>query len=137
MYEKLLFIILILKKHACKDCRMKIIIADQRSKIRSALRLLLEQGPNQRVVGEVDSLESLTSMVMLNRPDLVLLDWEMARRQFAEILSTLNQLIPGIKIIALSGNPEVSSLALEAGADAFVCKCDSPDRLLAAVAASV
>lgn len=112
---------------------MRILVADQRSKIRSALRLLLEQEPNQRVVGEAANLESLMTMVSENHPDLVLLDWELTKRRATEILLVLRKLIPEIKVIALSVNPEVSSLALEAGADAFVCKCDSVDRLLAAV----
>jgi two-component system response regulator DevR len=98
--------------------------------------LLLEQEPNQRVVGEAASIDSLMALVSENRPDLVLLEWELTRRRFAEILLVLRNLIPGIKIIALSGNPEVRKLALEAGADAFVCKCDSPDRLLATMNAS-
>jgi DNA-binding NarL/FixJ family response regulator len=111
-------------------------VADHQSKIRSALRLLLEQEPNQRVVGEAASLESLMTMVSENHPDLVLLDWEMTKKRASEILLALKEPQPGIKVVALSGNPEVSSVALEAGADAFVCKCDSVDRLLAAVSAS-
>jgi DNA-binding NarL/FixJ family response regulator len=70
-----------------------------------------------------------------NHPDLVLLDWEIAQKRESETLMALRKLIPGLKVIALSGNPEVNSLALEAGADAFVCKCDSPDRLLSIVSA--
>ncbi len=115
---------------------MRILVADQRSKIRSALRLLLEQEPNQRVVGEAANLDSLMTMVSENRPDLVLLEWELTKRRSDEVLLALRKLIPGIKVVALSGNPEVNSVALEAGADAFVCKCDPPDSLLAAVSAS-
>jgi DNA-binding NarL/FixJ family response regulator len=76
------------------------------------------------------------TMVSENHPDLVLLDWEMTKKRASEILLALKEPQPGIKVVALSGNPEVSSVALEAGADAFVCKCDSVDRLLAAVSAS-
>ena len=112
---------------------MRILIADHRSKIRSALRTLLEQEPNQSVVGEAASLYSLMTLVGKNHPDLVLLDWELIKRRSAEIVLGLRELLPGIKIIALSGNPEVSSVALEAGADIFICKCDPVDRLLAAV----
>jgi DNA-binding NarL/FixJ family response regulator len=115
---------------------MRILVADQQSKIRSALRLILEQEPDQRVVGEANNIDSLLAMVDENPPDLLLLDWEMTRKRDADIIMFLRKLLPGIKVIALSGNPEVSSLALEAGADAFVCKCDSVDRLLAAVGAS-
>lgn len=114
---------------------MRILVSDHRSKIRSALRLLLEQEPKLRIVGEVSSIDSLMASVSENRPDLVLLDWEMIKKQDTEIPKVLRKLIPGIKIIAMSGNPEVNSLALKAGADDFVCKCDSPDRLLAAVGA--
>jgi len=116
-----------------EDPQMRILIADQRSKIRSALKLILEQEPNQWVVGEATDVDSLMAMVNENHPDLVLLEWELTKRRTTEILMVFRRLIPGIKVIALSGNPEVSSLALEAGADAFVCKCDSPDRLLAAM----
>jgi DNA-binding NarL/FixJ family response regulator len=115
---------------------MRILVADQRSKIRSALRLLLEQEPDLRVVGEAANVDSLMTMVSENHPDLVLIDWEMTRRQDSEILMVLRKLVPRIKVIALSGNPEISSSALKAGADGFVCKCDSVDRLLAAVSAS-
>ncbi|KPK89134.1 MAG: hypothetical protein AMJ88_18015 [Anaerolineae bacterium SM23_ 63] len=126
---------MLLEKLELEGSQMRILVADQRSKIRSALRLLLEQEPNQRVVGEAINLDSLMTMVSENHPDLVLLEWELTKRQSTEILLVLRKLIPGIKVVALSGNPEVSSLALETGADAFVCKCDSPERLLAAVSA--
>ena len=110
---------------------MRIIVADHQATTRSALRLLLEQEPNQRVVGEVANVDNLMTMVDENHPDLVLLDWDMTQKRESATLMALRKRIPGIKVIALSGNPEVNSLALEAGADAFVCKCDSPDRLLA------
>ena len=115
---------------------MRILVADQQSKIRSALRTLLEVEPNQRVVGEATNVDSLVTMIDENHPDLVLLDWEMTQKQDTDTLMALRKLLPGIKVIALSGNPEVGSLALEAGADAFVCMCDPVDRLLAAVSAS-
>jgi DNA-binding NarL/FixJ family response regulator len=115
---------------------MRILVADQQSKIRSALRLLLEQEPNQRIVGEADNVDTLMTMVSEYHPDLVLLDWEITKRRASEILLALKEPQRGIKVVALSGNPEVSSVALEAGADVFVCKCDSVDRLLAAVSAS-
>ena len=115
---------------------MKILVVDHQAKIRSALRLLLEQEPNLRVVGEAANVDSLMALISENRPDLVLLDWELTKKRPSEILLDFRKLIPGIRVIVLGGNPEVSSLALEAGADAFVCKCDPVDRLLAAVSAS-
>jgi DNA-binding NarL/FixJ family response regulator len=39
-----------------------------------------------------------------------------------------------IYVIALSSRPEVRDSALAAGADAFVSKIDSPERLLEAIA---
>jgi DNA-binding NarL/FixJ family response regulator len=73
------------------------------------------------------------TMVRKNHLDLVLLELELTKMRSTEILVALRKLLPEIKVIALSGNREVSSLALKAGADAFVCKCDPADRLLAAV----
>jgi DNA-binding NarL/FixJ family response regulator len=50
------------------------------------------------------------------------------------LLSALRRACPGLFVIILSGRPEVRRAALAAGADAFVCKCDPPERLLAAIA---
>jgi DNA-binding NarL/FixJ family response regulator len=41
---------------------------------------------------------------------------------------------PGLRVIALSGQPEASKASLEAGADAFVSKGDPPEQLLHAMA---
>lgn len=51
----------------------------------------------------------------------------------AELLRELRLVNPKIKIVALSGRPESQSDALAAGVDVFVCKSESPDRLLDAL----
>ena len=112
---------------------MRVLLADDQTKVRSALRLLLEQQPGLSVVGEAAEAEDLLAQVEATQPDLVLLDWELPGLRTDDRLSALRTLCPQLKVIALSGQPEARRAALAAGADAFVSKGDPPERLLAAV----
>jgi len=124
---------------------MHIFLADDQAKVRSALRLLLEQEPGLSVVGEATEAEDFLAQVQRTQPDLVLLDWELPDLRATDpstpltgsgtssgqrLLSTLHSLGCHPKVIALSGHPEACEEALAAGADAFVSKGDPPERLL-------
>jgi len=111
---------------------MRIMLADHRSRVRFALRALLEQRPGVNVVGEVADAVNLLSQAGMDCPDLVLLDWRL-RGLAADSLPALRRVCPDVRVIALSGRPEERGAALDAGADAFVSKADSPERLLAAI----
>jgi DNA-binding NarL/FixJ family response regulator len=108
---------------------MNILLADNHTKVRSAMRLLLEQEPDVRVVGEAEEVETLLVQVRGNCPDLVLLDWEMPRMG-PVVLASMRALCPHTSVVALSSRPESRGEALAGGADAFVSKCDSPVDLL-------
>jgi DNA-binding NarL/FixJ family response regulator len=105
-----------------------ILLADDQAKVRSALRLLLEQQPGVQVTGEAANAAELLGQKAC--ADLVLLDWELPGLAPDDTLLALR---PHLKIIALSGRPQARQAALEAGADAFVSKIDPPERLLAAL----
>ena len=117
---------------------MRILIVDDQSGIRSALRLLLEQEHGMTVVGEVSNSEDLLARVEASYPDVALLDWELPGLQEAHpptdaawgILSELRAHYPHLRLIALSGRPEARQAALMAGADAFVSKGDPAESLL-------
>ena len=112
---------------------MRVLLADDQSKVRSALRLLLEQQPGTQVLGEAVDTTGLLDWVTVTCPDVVLLDWELPGLGVDRLLPTLRELCPCLKVIALSGRPEARQAALDAGVDAFVSKGDPPERLLAAV----
>jgi DNA-binding NarL/FixJ family response regulator len=112
---------------------MRVLLADDQSKVRSALRLVLEQQPGVSILGEAVDTTGLLDWVKAACPDLVLLDWELPGLESDSLLPTLRELCPGLKVIALSGRPEARRAALDAGVDAFVSKGDPPERLLAAV----
>ena len=112
---------------------MRVLLADDQSKVRSALRLILEQQPDLNVLGEAVDAQGLLDWVRLVCPDVVLLDWELPGLPRHDLLSTLRARCPHLKVIALSGRPEARQAALAAGADAFVSKGDPPEQLLAAV----
>ena len=112
---------------------MRVLLADDEPKVRSALRLLLEQELGLSVVDEAAEAGEVLGQVQAIQPDLLLLDWELPGQQAADLLPTLHRCCPHLLVIALSGRPEARQAALDAGVDAFVSKGDPPERLLAAV----
>jgi DNA-binding NarL/FixJ family response regulator len=110
--------------------RVRVILADDQPKVRSALRVLLGQQPDIEVVGEAAEIEQLLLLVEDTHPDLILLAWELPGVSANGRYSALRALRPDLRVIALSGRPEAQRSALIAGADAFVSKVDPPERLL-------
>ncbi len=113
---------------------MRIVLADGQAKVRSALRLLLEQEPGLSIAGEASEAEGLLAAMQTNCPDLVLVDWNLPGAASPQkLIASLLARCPGLYIVVLSGRPEASQIALEAGANAFVSKGDPPEKLLAAL----
>lgn len=120
---------------------MRVLIADDQPQVRSALRLLLKQEPGVTVVGEAEDTQQALELADGQRPDLVLLDWELPgpwsagplKNAGQRLLPALRARCPRVTVVALSGRPEARQAALDAGADAFVSKGDPPERVLATV----
>ena len=81
---------------------MRVLLADDQSKVRSALQLLLEQEPGMSLVGEAVEAEDLLAQAEAPQPDLVLLDWELPGLRTDDWLSTLRTLCPRLKVIVCS-----------------------------------
>lgn len=113
---------------------MRILLADDQKKVRFALRVLLEQQPGMEVVGEAWDGQGLFAQIEATAPDVVLVDWKLPGLSGRQLLPSLQGADPNLAVIVLSPHLEARQSALNAGAKAFVCKCDAPERLLAAIA---
>jgi DNA-binding NarL/FixJ family response regulator len=109
---------------------MRILLADNQSKVRFALRVLLERQADIHVVGEATDAGDLLDMAEADCPDVVLLAWELPGMPAAQLLAALRGICPDLIVIALSGRLEARRAALCAEADAFVSKGEPPERLL-------
>lgn len=119
---------------------MKILLADPHQEVRTALRLVLEQKPDIHVIGEARDTIELFSQVTNECPDVVLLDTDlpglhnsrrMAISSLADLVEILRKLCPVLRVISLSSQPNAEKNCMLAKTDAFFCKSDPPDALLA------
>ena len=92
---------------------MKILIADDQAEVRSALKVLLEQENELYTFDEAEEISCLMRKIEMNRPDLMLLDWELSNQPMSAMVPVLRQLVPELRIIAMSGRPEAAKAALE------------------------
>ncbi len=113
--------------------RIRVLLAEGRPDVRSALRLLLEQESNVTIDSEVTKVDDLLTQLEKRCADLVLLDWELPGLKPENLLSSIRQGCPELKVIAISSRPESRKNALGAGADMFVSKADAPETLLEAI----
>lgn len=118
---------------------MNILISDSNDEVISALRLVLEQKHGYTISGEAKDIISLFSSITRHCPDILILDADIhglkpfkgeSNNGLATLLDTLHQLCPRIYVIALSNLPNMEQNCLRAGANAFACKSDPPDKLL-------
>ena len=112
---------------------MRILLADDQSEVRLALRILLGQESGLEIVEEVGELNSLLIKAKESQPDLVLLDWELSNLRVSDLIPVFRCLFPNLRIIAMSGRPEASKSAIAAGVDAFVSKGENSEKLLEAI----
>jgi DNA-binding response OmpR family regulator len=110
---------------------MRVLVADGRAEVRSALRLLLQEKLFRSDVREVTQGAALLEAVRTTHPNLLLLDWALMHGSAGPTMVGLRHLAPHLPIIVLSAEPEVRQAALDAGAWAFVEKGEPPEQLLA------
>jgi CheY-like chemotaxis protein len=113
------------------NTQTRILVADGDTRVRFALRTLLQQEQGQILIEESADVVALAAQIRKFRPHLVFLDWELPGRPAAALLLALNGLDYHPGIVVLSTRPESEEAALAAGADAFVSKGDPPERVLA------
>jgi len=111
---------------------VRILLADDNISLRSALALLLETRLIAQVIGQVNSVDSLFTEAGSTQPDIIIIDWELPGRYriSSHVIETLRRLSPKSLLFISSANPEVASSTLDASADGFINKADSPDDLL-------
>jgi DNA-binding NarL/FixJ family response regulator len=111
----------------------RVLVADADPTVRSALRLVLTRASGLHAITEANSANDLLAAAARTTPNLILLDWSLSNTRPEDLVAALRALVPSVMLVVLSTRPEPRSLAMAAGADAFVCKSDGPAVLLAAV----
>ncbi len=118
----------------------RVYIADAKSEERSALRLVLLD-LRMEVVGEAADWATTLAQAPINRTDMLLIDWDLLPRSPGAALDELRKACPSALVIILISHLDARhQAALSVGADAFISKGETPDRVaehLRAVAASV
>jgi DNA-binding NarL/FixJ family response regulator len=116
------------------NATVRILIADDQKHARSGLRaLLLATLPEADVREAADGREA-ERLAQELQPDLVLMDVRMPGEDGLAATRWIKSRLPACRVIVLSIEPTAEREALAAGADAFACKCESPERLLAQLA---
>jgi DNA-binding NarL/FixJ family response regulator len=116
---------------------MRVLLADDHSQVRWALRTVIKEEPSMTIVAEVSDAAGLLAEVQATRPDLLLLEWDLPGRAVSELLPEMRALGLQCSVVVLSRRPEVEKAALAAGADAFVSKANRPEQLLNVLCALV
>lgn len=107
-----------------RPCR--VLLAESDRDVRAALQLVLEQMPRFALVGKSENVDELLRDCALLQPEVILVDLELRGLRVRDHLALLR----GTTLIALSTRDEYRQAALQAGAAAFVCKSESPVKLL-------
>jgi DNA-binding NarL/FixJ family response regulator len=104
----------------------RVLLVDDDAVIRTALRGLLEEHADLRVVGEASDGEEAVGLAERYRPDVILMDINLPRVNGVEATRHITKNLPQSMIIGVSClySPHNYNAMLAAGAVAFVCKED-------------
>jgi two-component system, NarL family, response regulator NreC len=117
--------------------RTRVLLAEDHTLVRQALRCLLERESDIEVVGEAaDGREAVKKATSL-KPDVVIMDVCMPRLNGIEATVRIVAAVPEARVVALSMDAagDYVHALLKAGARGFVLKESSGDDLMAAIRA--
>jgi NarL family two-component system response regulator LiaR len=120
---------------AAMGAPIRVLIADDHAIVRLGLRALIATEPGLEVVGEaVDGTDAVRKARSL-RPDVIVLDLVMPRKDGIQATTEIRQEVPGARILVLTSFAEEEKLvpAFKAGAAGYLLKDSAPQDLLQAI----
>jgi len=118
----------------------RVFISDAKPEERSALRLVILD-LKMEIAGEAADWVTTLAQAPINRTDMLLIDWDLLPDSATAALDELRRACPAALVIVLISHLDArQQAALSAGADAFISKGETPERVaerLRSVAAGV
>ncbi len=114
---------------------ISIVLADDHTVVRRALRMLLEEEPGFEVVAEAEDAEGAIRYVRGHKPDVLILDLNMPGRPSLETIPDIREASPQTRIVVLTmqKEPAFARQALQLGVLGYVLKEAADDELVQAV----
>ena len=114
---------------------IKVVLVEDEVLVRSLVKERLEATGNIAVVGEANDGEDAVRVVKKRRPEVVVLDTNLAGIGPIEATRLLRRVDESIRILALSPNVDrsVPLRLLETGVDGYVTRSSDPDEVVEAV----
>jgi two-component system response regulator NreC len=114
---------------------ISIILADDHTVVRSALRMLLEGETDFEVVAEAADVDATIRYLRGHKPDVLILDLNMPGRASLEAIPEMQEVSPGTRIVVLTmqKEPAFARRALQLGVLGYVLKEAADDELVQAV----
>jgi DNA-binding NarL/FixJ family response regulator len=116
---------------------IRVVLADDHAMVREALAQILEDSGCIKVVGQAADGPGAVDVACRNRPDILVLDYSMPGLGAPEVLSSLRQLLPNLKVLVLTVHENIHYCvqALECGAHGYVVKSAAVGELVDAIKA--
>jgi len=116
---------------------VKLLLVDDHEVVRTGLRMLLENQPNIKIIGEASTGLQALEMVDALIPDVVIMDITLPDISGIEATRRLRQSHPDLPVVALTIHEDEQYFfeMLQAGASGYVPKRAAPEDLLNAIQA--
>lgn len=114
---------------------IRIVIVDDHSLVRAALKRILGDNPTMKFVGEAADGATAISLCEKLKPDVVLMDIQMPVMDGFEATRQLRQLNADIKVLIITAceNDVYLTRLLQIGAAGYITKNASPDEMVKAI----
>jgi DNA-binding NarL/FixJ family response regulator len=108
----------------------RVYLADSHPDERQIFRIIL-QDLEMQVVGEADDWPTVLAQAPATNPDMLMVDWGLVASGSGADLAELRRVCPAALVIVLISPLDArEQAALSAGADAFISKGETSDRVV-------
>lgn len=114
---------------------IRILLVDDHVVVRQGLRMLIENHPDMRVVGEAAGCDEALEVASREVPDVVLLDLDLGSSSGLDIIPQLVSLHEKVRVLILTGvrERELHRRAIRMGAMGIVMKDQAGEMLIKAI----
>jgi two-component system response regulator NreC len=114
---------------------IRLLLVDDHDVVRTGLRMLLEDQPDIKIVGEASTGEQAYILAQETNPDVIVMDISLPDESGISVTKRIKENLPEIAVIALTIHDDEQYFfkMLQAGASGYVPKKAAPEDLIYAI----